>query len=171
MVGNPYHDPNTGRFTSPSGLNKNNSTMTQRGKAKVKEHISAAGAFALGAAAAGVGAVGAALLQGITRPVRVHSTILANRAITAGVEKAEQLAAQHGPKIASAIAAKGSSLAAHVKNMKLAGKSQHNVSSVANRKSSFKSSGQLRNETAAVISRAKTAVKPTMRVKAPTRRI
>jgi hypothetical protein len=170
MVGNPNHDPRTGKFTSASGLNKANSTITQRGKARVKEHISGAKAFAIGAAAAGVGAVGAALLQGVTRPVRVHSTILANKAITAGIEKAEHLVATHGPTIAKAIATKGSSLAAHVKNMKIAGKSQHNVSSISSKTSTFKSPGQLKSETSAVLNRART-VRPTMRVKAPTRRV
>ena len=125
MVGNPNHDPKSGRFTSASGLNKSNSTIGQRGKARVKEHVSAAKSFALGAAGVAVAGVGAALLQGISRPVRVHGTILANRAISAGVNKAEELVATHGPKIASAIAAKGSTMVAHIKNMKKAGSVQH----------------------------------------------
>ena len=168
MAGNPNHDPRTGKFTSSSGLNRANSTIGQRGKARVKEHISAAGAFAIGAAGVAVAGVGAAALQGVTRPVRVHATIIANKAITAGIEKTEQLVAKHGPTIARAIAAKGSSLVAHVKNMKIAGKSQHNVSSVSSRKSTFKSPNQLRSETSSVLSRAS---RPVARVKAPSRKI
>jgi len=71
--GNPNHDPRSGRFTSASGLNRSNSTITQRGKAKVKENISAAGAFAVAAGAAVVGAAGAALLQGIKRQMAEHA--------------------------------------------------------------------------------------------------
>lgn len=123
--GNPNHDPKTGRFASASGLNKSNSTITQRGKARVKEHISAAGAFAVGAAGAAAAGVGMALLQGVTRPVRVHSTILANKAIVTGLEHAERIAATHGPKIASAIKSKGSTLINHIKNMRSAGSVQH----------------------------------------------
>lgn len=125
--GNPNHDPRSGRFTSASGLNRSNSTITQRGKAKVKENISAAGAFAVAAGAAVVGAAGAALLQGITRPIRARGHVLASHAIRAAEDKASQLVATHGPKIASAVAAKGSSLINHVRNMKVAGSAQHSV--------------------------------------------
>lgn len=118
--GNPNHDPKTGRFTSRSGLNRENSTNVQRGKAKVKESMSDAKAYALGAASLAVAGIGAALLQGITRPVRAHSSIIANKAINAGTRHAEQFVAQHGPKITAAIRAKGSTLANHVKNMKSA---------------------------------------------------
>ena len=133
--GNPNHDPKTGRFASKSGLNKSNSTITQRGKARVQEHISAGKAFALGAAGVAVAGVGAAVLQGVTRPVRVHSQVLANKAIHAGISKTEQLVAHHGPKIAAAVAAKGSSILNHVKNMKNYGAFQHatgNSNSVTN---------------------------------------
>lgn len=168
MVGNPNHDARTGRFTSSSGLNKSNSTMGQRGKAKVKEHISAAKAAAIGTAAAVVGAAGAAVLQGISRPIRYKGAQLSHQLIAAAEVHAKHLVATHGPKIAKAVAAKGSTLVAHVKNMKLAGKSQHNVSSVSSRTSSFKSSSQLKAETSAVLNRART--KQTVRVKAPSRK-
>jgi hypothetical protein len=125
MVGNPNHDPRTGKFTSASGLNRANSTLTQRGKARVKEHISAAKAFAAGAAGIAVAGVGAALLQGVTKPVRVHATVIANKAIMAGIGHAEHLVATHGPTIAKAIKSKGSTLISHVKNMKMAGSTQH----------------------------------------------
>lgn len=125
MVGNPYHDPKTGKFASASGLNRSNSTITQRGKARVKEHISAAKAFAAGAAGVAVAGVGAAILQGVTKPVRAHSMIIANKAINAGIDRAERLVAAHGPKIAAAIHAKGSTLINHVRNMKSAGAVQH----------------------------------------------
>lgn len=123
--GNPNHDPKTGRFASASGLNKSNSTMGQRGKAKVKEHMSAAKAFAGAAAVAAVGGVGAAILQGVTKPVRAHSIILANKVINAGIDRTSQLVAAHGPSIANAIKQGGSSLVNHVKNMKSAGAAQH----------------------------------------------
>jgi len=123
--GNPNHDPKTGKFTSSSGLNRENSTITQRGKARVKEHISAAGAFAAGAAGVAVAGIGAALLQGVTRPIRVHATVMANKAIVAGIDRTERIVAAHGPKIAAAIHAKGSTLINHVKNMKVAGAAQN----------------------------------------------
>lgn len=160
MAGNPNHD-SRGRFASASGLNKANSTVVQRGKARVKEHISAGKAFAVGAVGVAAAGVGAALLQGVTRPVRVHSTILANKAIVAGISHAESLVATHGPKIASAIAAKGSTLLNHVKNMKMAGKAQHNVSSVSSKSSSYKSPSQLKSEMSALRSPVS---KPVVRV-------
>jgi hypothetical protein len=123
--GNPNHDPKTGRFASKSGLNKSNSTLTQRGKAKVKEHISAAGAFAVGAGAAVLGAVGAAALQGIARPVRVRGIMASNYAIQTAEHHAQRIVATHGPKIAEAIKSKGSTLINHVKNMRSAGAIQH----------------------------------------------
>lgn len=130
--GNPNHDPKTGRFASKSGLNRSNSTITQRGKARVKEHISAAGAFAAGAAGLAAAGVGAALLQGVTRPVRTHSSIIANKAINAGIGHAEKLVATQGPKIASAIKSGGSTLMNHVKNMKSAGAIQHSTKASGN---------------------------------------
>ena len=126
-VGNPYKDPETGKFTSASGLNRDNSTIGQRGKARVKEHISAAKSFAIGAVSVAAAGVGMALLQGITRPVRTHSTIIANRAINAGIDRAERIVATQGPKIASAIKAKGSTIVSHVKSMKKAGAVQNSV--------------------------------------------
>lgn len=157
--GNPNHDPKSGRFTSASGLNKSNSTIGQRGKARVKEHVSNAKAFVAGAAGVAAAGVGMALLQGVTRPVRLHATIAANRAINAGVSHAEAAVATYGPKIAKAVAAKGSTLLSHVKNMKIAGKTQHNVSSVSTRSSTYKSPSQLKAELSSI-----RAPKPRVRV-------
>jgi hypothetical protein len=161
MAGNPNHD-SKGRFASASGLNKANSTITQRGKARVKEHISAGKAFAVGAVGVAAAGIGAAVLQGVTKPVRAHSMIIANKAINAGISKTESLVAAHGPTIAKAIQSKGSTLLNHVKNMKIAGKAQHNVSSVSSKSSSYKSPSQLKSELSTL--RAPSAGKPVVRV-------
>lgn len=134
-MANPNHDPRTGKFTSGSGLNRANSSLGQRGKARIKEGISAAGAFAAGAAGVAVAGVGMALLQGVTRPVRTHSTIIANKAINAGIDHAEKIVAKHGPTIAKAVQTKGSAIVNHVRNMKLSIGSQHKPS-IANRSAS-----------------------------------
>lgn len=164
MAGNPNHDAR-GRFASKSGLNKANSTVTQRGKAAVKEHISAGKAFAGAAVAAAAGAAGAALLQGISRPIRFKGAQLSHQAIAAAEAHATNLVARHGPSvagaiknaipfakhhapnIAKAILGKGSTLTNHVANMKAAGAAQHSVSSVSS------------------------SVKPRVRVQAPSAKI
>lgn len=128
--GNPNHDNKTGRFTSASGLNKSNSSLGQRGKARVKESISAVKAAAIGTAGVAAAGIGMALLQGVTRPVRVHATVMTNNAINAGLEHGARLAATHGPTIANAIKSGGSSLVNHVKNMKSAGALQHSSGKV-----------------------------------------
>lgn len=139
MVGNPNHDPKTGRFASKSGLNRSNSTITQRGKARVKEHISDAKAYAAAAAGIALAGIGAAALQGVTRPVRAHGSIIANKAINAGIHGTQQLVAKHGPKITKTIRSGGSSLVNHVKNMKMAGAIQHsNKSSISSVSSSYR---------------------------------
>lgn len=128
-MANPYHDPKTGKFASKSGLNRDNSTLSQRGKAKVKEHISA-GKAAIGAAGIAVaGAVGAAILQGISRPIRYKGAEISHKAVHFAEKKANELIAAHGPRIAAAIHAKGSTLLNHVKNMKSAGATQHSSAS------------------------------------------
>lgn len=123
--GNPYHDPKTGRFTSSSGLNRNNSTISQRGKARVKEGVSNLGSIAAGAAGAAAAGVGMALLRGVTIPTQRVAHAYAQKGIQVASAHAERLVATHGPKIASAIAAKGSTIINHVKNMKSAAKIQH----------------------------------------------
>lgn len=124
-MANPYHDPKTGKFASKSGLNKENSTLTQRGKAKVKEHISEAKAFAIAGAAAVAGAAGAALLQGITKPIRARGHVFMHHALNAAEAHAQKAVATYGPPIAAAVKAKGSDLLNHVKNMRSAGAVQH----------------------------------------------
>lgn len=124
-VGNPNHDPKTGRFASSSGLNKSNSTVGQRGKARIKEHASDAKKFVAGAVGLAAAGVGYALLRGVTVPVQRA----ASKATSAGINKAtahaEYLVATHGPTIAAAVKRGGSSLVNHVKNMKSAGAIQH----------------------------------------------
>lgn len=159
--GNPNHDPKTGRFASSSGLNKSNSTIGQRGKAKVKEGFASLGTIAATAAGVAVGGVGAALLKGVTIPAQRAMHAYAQKGISTLTSHAERIAAAHGPKIISAIQAKGSTLVNHVKNMKIAGKTQHNVSSISSRSSSFKSPSQLKTELSSIRS---PSAKPRVRI-------
>lgn len=134
--GNPNHDPKTGRFASASGLNKSNSSLGQRGKARVKEHISAIGAVAAGAVGVAAAGIGMAALRGVTTPVSRHTANLTNAALKSGTEHVARLAATHGPTIANAIKSGGSSLVNHVKNMKSAGALQHSGGTLSRSSSS-----------------------------------
>lgn len=72
-VGNPYRDPVTGKFTSGSGLNRANSTATERVRAGVRESARSAGRFAGDVATHVVTEVGRSALLGVKRQVRRHA--------------------------------------------------------------------------------------------------
>lgn len=72
-VGNPYRDPVTGKFTSGSGLNRANSTTSERARAGIREGARAAGRFGRDLALHAASEVASSALRGVKRQVRLHA--------------------------------------------------------------------------------------------------
>lgn len=92
-VGNPYHDPSTGKFTSGSGLNVANSTRSQRLRGHAKTAAKAAGAFGVALAGAALGAVAHSALSGVTHVVKRAAAVKTAETIAKYAPRAEAHAA------------------------------------------------------------------------------
>jgi hypothetical protein len=105
QVGNPYHDPKTGKFTSGAGQNVSNSTLGQRIKGRAGLHVKAAAAFGGALAVAAGSALVHAAIQGASKPVRDYAEKKVGGAVNKLAPKIEKAANKTATKVMKAASA------------------------------------------------------------------